>query len=199
MGKLVFVWDNFGPLHADRCDAVAKRFEGREQVIGLELAGRSRVYDWLPEDGTHFRKVTLVTGRTLEEIPFTQRFGKTLRACLSMGRGSQYFLCHYQDPAIFFVALALRLLGRRVYTMGCSKFDDYTRNLPRELVKSIVYFPYNGAISSGVRSRDYMRFMGFAADKVVSPYNTVSLERIRNLAGLPPAPAGTPFRDRHFT
>ena len=199
MGKLVFVWDNFGPLHADRCNAVAQKFEGREQVIGLELAGRSRVYDWLPENGTYFRKVTLVSGRTLEEIPFPQRFGKTLSACLSMGRGSRYFFCHYQDPAIFFVAIALRMLGRRVYTMGCSKFDDYPRNLPRELVKSMMYFPYNGAISSGVRSRDYMRFMGFSPDRIASPYNTVSLDRIRNLSGVPRAPEGNSFRDRHFT
>lgn len=199
MGKLVFVWDNFGPLHADRCNAVAKKFEGKEQVIGLELAGRSRVYDWLPEDGTHFRKVTLVTGRTLEEIPFTQKFGKTLSACLSMGSGSRYFLCHYQDPAIFLVAVALRLLGRKVYTMGCSKFDDYTRKLPRELMKSLMYLPYNGAISSGIRSRDYMRFMGFSPDRIQSPYNTVSLERIRNLSGAPAAPEGVPFLDRHFT
>jgi glycosyltransferase involved in cell wall biosynthesis len=199
MGKLVFVWDNFGPLHADRCNAVARRFEGKEQVIGLELAGRSRVYDWLPENGTHFRKITLVTGRTLEEIPFTQKFGKTLSACLSMGSGCRYFLCHYQDPAIFLVAGALRLLGRQVYTMGCSKFDDYVRNLPRESMKSLMYLPYNGALASGARSRDYMRFMGFTPDKIQSSYNTVSLERIRNLAGVPAAPEGVPFRDRHFT
>jgi glycosyltransferase involved in cell wall biosynthesis len=199
MGQLVFVWDNFGPLHADRCNAVAQKLEGKEQVIGLELAGRSRVYDWLPENGTHFRKITLFTGCTLEEIPFAQRFGKTLSACLSMGHGSRYFLCHYQDPAIFLVAIVLRLLGRRVYTMGCSKFDDYPRRLPRELAKSMMYFPYNGAISSGVRSRDYMRFMGFSPDCIASPYNTVSLDRIRNLAGVSPAPGGNSFRDRHFT
>ena len=199
MGKLVFVWDNFGPLHADRCNAVAKRFEGREQVIGLELAGRSRVYDWLPENGTNFRKVTLVTGQTLEEIPFPRRFGKTLSACLSMGRGSKYFLCHYQDPAIFLVALSLRLLGRRVYTMGCSKFDDYTRKLSRELMKSMMYWPYNGAISSGVRSRDYMRFMGFTPETFShhttrSPWigSATSLERRRLREGVP-------FHDRHFT
>jgi glycosyltransferase involved in cell wall biosynthesis len=199
MGKLVFVWDNFGPLHADRCNAVARRFEGKEQVIGLELAGRSRVYDWLPENGTHFRKITLVTGRTLEEIPFAQKFGKTLSACLSMGSRSRFFLCHYQDPAIFFVAVALRLLGRRVYTMGCSKFDDYERKLSREFMKSLMYIPYNGAIASGVRSCDYMRFMGFPRNKIQSSYNTVSLERIRNLSGAPAAPEGVPFRDRHFT
>src|ERR1700749_2539363 len=101
MPNLVFVWDNFGPLHADRCNAVARRFEGRGRVFGLELAGRSTVYEWLPENGIHFRKITLVPDRTLEEIPFAQRFGKTLSACLSLGSGSKYFFCHYQDPAIF--------------------------------------------------------------------------------------------------
>lgn len=116
-----------------------------------------------------------------------------------MGRGSRYFLCHYQEPAIFLVAVALRMLGRKVYTMGCSKFDDYTRNLPRELVKSFMYSPYNGAISSGIRSRDYMRFMGFSPEKIASPYNTVSLDRIRQLSAAQPAPDGTAFRDRHFT
>lgn len=199
MGRLVFFWDNFGPLHADRCNAVAQKFEGREQVIGLELAGRSSLYDWKPENGTHFCKVTLFMDRSFEEIPFVQRFGKTLKACLSMGRRSRYFMCHYQDPAIFWVAIALRLMGRHVYTMGCSKFDDYPRNLPRELAKSIMYLPYNGVISSGLRSCDYMRFMGFSPKTIASPYNTVSLERIRSLAGAPPAPQGNPFRDRHFT
>jgi glycosyltransferase involved in cell wall biosynthesis len=199
MAKLVFVWDNFGPLHADRCDAVARKFEGRQQVIGLELASKSKVYDWVPENGTRFRKITLVTGRAIEDIPFTERFSKTLRACLKMGRSAQFFMCHYNDPAIFTVSTVLRLLGRRVYTIGCSKFDDYERVLRKEFVKSILYCPYNGGIASGVRSRDYMRFMGLPASRIKSPYNAVSLDRIRKLAGTPPAPEGIPFSERHFT
>jgi glycosyltransferase involved in cell wall biosynthesis len=83
--------------------------------------------------------------------------------------------------------------------MGCSKFDDYTRKISRELLKSVLYFPYNGAISSGTRSRDYMRFMGFSPSQIQPSYNTVSLDRIRSLAGAPPAPDGVPFRERHFT
>ncbi|MGA8088990.1 MAG: glycosyltransferase family 4 protein [Terracidiphilus sp.] len=199
MAKLVFVWDNFGPLHADRCNAVARKFEGRQQVIGLELAGLSKVYDWVPESGPHFRKITLVTGRTLEEIPFPTRFTKTLGACLSMGRDSQFFMCHYQDLAIFGVAVVLRLMGRRVFTMGCSKFDDYERNLGREFLKSMLFLPYIGAIASGVRSRDYIRFMGLPASRIQPSYNTVSVARIRALAGSPPAPEGVDFSARHFT
>jgi glycosyltransferase involved in cell wall biosynthesis len=199
MSKLVFVWDNFGPLHADRCDAVARRCAGRHQVIGFELASRSKVYDWLPARGTQFAKVTLVEGQAIEEIPFFELFRKMLRACLQMGRDTHFFMCHYQEPAIFATAAVLRLAGRRVYAIGCSKFDDYERSLLRELIKSFFYLPYRGGIASGKRSCDYMRFMGLRADRIKSPYNSVSLERIRRLSGAAPAPGGTPFQDRHFT
>jgi len=199
MAKLVFVWDNFGPLHADRCNAVAKKFEDQHQVIGLELAGLSNVYDWVPANGTKFRKITLVPSRALESISFVERFGKTLRACLSIGRESHYFFCHYQDPAIFLASLSLKVLGRHVYSMGCSKFDDYPRKISRELLKSLMYWPYDGVITSGIRSRDYMQFMGFDPTKIQTGYNSVSLERIRRQAGIPIAPEGVPFQDRHFT
>jgi glycosyltransferase involved in cell wall biosynthesis len=36
------------------------------------------------------------------------------------------------------------------------------------------------------------------ASRVKSPYNAVSLDRIRNLAGALPAPDGMPFRNRNF-
>jgi glycosyltransferase involved in cell wall biosynthesis len=199
MGKLVFVWDNFGPLHADRCNAVAMRFAGTHEVIGFELAGRSKVYDWLPSNGTLFQKVTLVQNQSWEDIPFSKRFGSMLAASLHLERGSRYFFCHYQDPAIFLVALCLRALGRRVCTMGCSKFDDYPRRIPRELVKSLMYWPYNGVITSGIRSRDYMRFMGFGTDAIQTGYNSVSLGRIRQQADFPIAPEGVAFQERHFT
>ncbi len=44
-----------------------------------------------------------------------------------------------------------------------------------------------------------MRFMGLRADRIKTPYNAVSIERVRSLSGSPPAPNGVPFRDRHFT
>lgn len=199
MTKLVFLWDNFGPLHADRCDAVAEHLEAKYEVVGIELAGRSKVYDWIPESGSRFRKITLFKGKSMEEISGFQLFRKTLRACLSMGRGAHLFICHYQAPPIFACAAVLRLFGRRVYAIGCSKFDDYPRYLGREVAKSLLYLPYNGGIASGMRSTDYMRFLGIAAERVRSPYNTVSLARIRAMAGVPPAPEGVAFAERHFT
>jgi L-malate glycosyltransferase len=199
MAKLVFLWDNFGPLHADRCDAVADYFEGKHEVVGIELASRSNVYDWIPEIGNRFRKITLFEGRSIEEVSSFQLFHKALHSCLSMGGGAYFFICHYQALPIFACAVALRLVGRHVYALGCSKFDDYERDLRREVAKSFLYLPYNGGIASGARSKDYLRFLGIAAKRVQSPYNAVSLARIRKLAGAAPAPEGVPFADRHFT
>lgn len=199
MDRLVFVWENFGPLHVDRCEAVARKFSTKAEVIGIELASKSAVYKWIPEEGSNFKKITLIHGRTIEEFPLHERLIKTWRACLSLGPKAQFFFCNYEHLATLITATMLRLLGRRVYAMGCSKFDDYPRNLTRETIKRIFYLPYCGGIASGIRSRDYMRFLGIRQDKIKTEYNAVSLNRIRTLAGAPPAPEGTPFRQRHFT
>jgi L-malate glycosyltransferase len=199
MAKLAFFWDNFGPLHVDRCEAVAAKFAGIHEVIGLELGSKSNVYDWIPEDGTHFKKITLIQGKALDEISFFPHFRSLLRACLALGRNSIFFMCHSDIPAVLAVSGVLRALGWRVFTMGCSKFDDHQRNLKRELLKSIFFLPYNGAIGSGSRSRDYLRFLGLPATRIKAPYNVVSLDRIRSLAGAPCAPDGVAFRERNFT
>jgi L-malate glycosyltransferase len=199
MTRLIFIWDNFGPLHADRCDAVASHFDGTHEVIGVELASKSNIYDWVTESGLRFRKITLVQGRAMEEISGFELFRRTIRACLSMGSDAQFFFCHYQAPAIFACAVVLRLFGRQVYAMGCSKFDDYDRTLKREVFKSFFYLPYVGGIASGKRSCDYMRFLGIPKDRIASPYNAVSLFRIRAMADVPPAPDGVAYAERHFT
>ena len=190
MGKLVFVWDNFGPLHSDRCNAVAKKFEGREQVIGLDLPGRARCM-------TGYPRMEPTSGRLRWSLAVHWRrshsqndSGNSCGLFVGGAWRQVFHVPHDQDPAIFAVALTLRLLGKKIFTMGCSKFDDYQRRLGREVVKTILYLPYNGAIASGVRSRDYMRFMGLRANRIKTPYNPVSLERIRSLSGSPPAPDG---------
>lgn len=196
--SIAFVWDNFGPMHVDRVDAVADRFANERRVVGIEICGESDVYEWTPEAGTKFQKTTLFPKRDLGTIGTLERARKMVASCIREG-ARDIFFCHYDHPATFVAALCLRALGRRVYAMGCSKYDDYQRTLWREVVKSLFYLPYCGGISSGKRARDYMRFLGIPENRIATEYNTVSIERIRKLAGVPPAPDGTPFEQRHFT
>lgn len=198
-GTIVFVWDVIGPYHADRVAALAASLGGVCRVIGIELAARTDVYAWEPvEPGGRFEKITAIPGATVESLATPRRFRGLWRAC-RRARAGYLFLCHFERPETFLLALLLRASGRRVFVMQSSKFDDKPRSLWRELFKKILYRPYCGAIVGGARTRDYLRFMGCPERRLAEGYNTVSIERVRALAGAPPAPGGAPFADRHFT
>ncbi len=198
MKKIAFVWDNFGPMHVDRCEAVARHFGAQAEIIGIELGGKSATYAWNSDAGKSFQKVTLFPNQKIEAISTVRRAWSTVAACLRSGAGDIFF-CHYEHPATFLSATMLRLAGRRAYVIGCSKFDDVKRHLRREVIKRLFYAPYRGGIGSRRRSTDYMEFLGLPAERVEGGYNTLSLERIRRAAGAPRAPNGTPFSERHFT
>lgn len=178
--KLVFLWNNFGPMHADRVEAVAKDFPHKE-CIGIEMYSKAISYSWNSEERLNFRKVTLF--KDVAKTSFLRRASKLIRLRFAL-RNAVWFTCHYERPEIFVLAIFLRLTGAKIFTMGCSKFDDMPRSSLREFLKSFFLRPYHGAIGSRERSHDYFRFLGFRKRPVVGPYNTLSLERMREQAGV---------------
>jgi L-malate glycosyltransferase len=196
--SLVFVWDNFGPMHIDRCETLTKQFAGRRKVVGIEMAGRSSIYGWNTSVDERIQKITLFENMEVEKIPRVKRLMALLKACISQG-SADYFFCHYETLDVFLTTVVLRILGRRVYLMNDSKFDDKPRSIWREIAKMLVLWPYNGAIVSGPRAKDYMRFLGVRSDGIATGYDTLSIQRIRTLAAADPAPSGSPFSTRHFT
>lgn len=196
---VAFVWENFGPYHIDRLEAAGVALAPTHRVVGIEIAGSSSYYAWDPTTkAAGFEHLTLFPDRAYNSIPAWQRLSAMLRASIKV-HATHVFLCHVTRVDILLLAVALRLLGRRVYVMTESKTDDKPRSLWFELLKEILYLPYNGAIVGGSRHAAYMRFLGFKAGSIVEGYDTVSGDRVRHLAGMPQAPSGVPYRDRHFT
>ena len=196
---LVFSWEMFGPYHMDRLEAVGRRLGHLYDVVGLEVGSRSHTYAWdASGEGQYFRKVTLFPGRSKTDIPAFQVYRALLRECRKAG-ASHVFLCHYEEPDVFALAVTMRLTGRRVVNMNASKFDDKPRVLWREALKSLLYKPYQAAIGGSSRTVDYYRFLGLPRDRLFIGYDTLSLERVRRLSGMAPAPDGVPFAERHFT
>lgn len=192
---IVFVWDNFGPPHIDRCEAAARYLQGRFRIIGIELFSRSDTYSWAASSGHIFAKRTLFSSSAISSARIFVSLLKTIA-----GTGSRHvFLCHYQEWYIFAVALLLRSRGIRVYFMGDSKFDDYSRRVGREWLKSFYLKPYVGALTASVRSKQYLEFLGHDKKPIRLGYDTISVDRIRKLANSPPAPSGYPHNERHFT
>jgi L-malate glycosyltransferase len=195
---ICFVWDNFGPLHADRCAAVAERLGSNWRVIGIELGGRSATYNWIPASGANFSKITLFPETPTEKVRSWSLFWRLLFAIRRSG-ARDVFLCHYEKTFILLTAVVLRAFGRRAFTMLDSKYDDSPRYLWREYLKSLFFLPYQGCLAASIRSQEYVRFLGIRRERIKPGYDTVSVERIRYLAGTQPAPDGVPFVARHFT
>jgi glycosyltransferase involved in cell wall biosynthesis len=191
--KIVFLWNNFGPMHADRVDAVARHLPDRE-CVGIELYKTDKTYSWISEDRSSFKKISLLEKEG--ETSFLKRCLILLNLRITLGK-SDFFLCHYERPEIFILALWLRLTGARVYTMGCSKFDDKDRSALREYLKTFSLRPYHGAIGSENRSASYFSFLGLSKRRITTPYNTLSLDRMRRQASCRSIhEASIPFEDR---
>lgn len=197
--RICFVWIQFGPYLMDRCEAAAAALPGRE-VIGVEIAARSarHEYAWASQrDGGSFRKETVFPDDSYDRAGFLGRTWTLVRSVIGLD-ARHHFLCHYNMPSVFALAVVLRALGRRVFVMGDSKFDDRPRTLWREMVKRLFLMPYNGALVGGRRHREYLQFLGFKCRPIAEGFDTVSMTRLRALAAVPPAPDGVPFAGRRF-
>ncbi|MEA2494530.1 MAG: hypothetical protein QOJ29_2441, partial [Thermoleophilaceae bacterium] len=157
--KAVFVWDNFGPMHDDRCAAVAGALGGANEVLGVELFSTSDTYSWRSAPAAGFAKQTLFAGADRHRIWSITLAGALIRAAGRSG-ASTIFLCHYERFGIFLAAIALRLRGRRVLTMGDMKYDDKKRASWWEALKRMAMLPYQGALAASTRTADYMRSLG---------------------------------------
>jgi glycosyltransferase involved in cell wall biosynthesis len=188
---LAFLWDNIGPIHADRLATVAAAFPW---LTAIEYLSESSTYGWEPGEGP-FRRVTLFEGGVRPSR--LQGALRLIGEARSLGRGD-YFLCHYDWPEVFALACYLRLSGSRAFAMLDAKFDDKPRRAWFEATKSLALAPYHGALAGSPRTTDYLRFLGMRRKPIEQGYDTISIGRIRRLAGVDPAPAGVAHGARDF-
>ena len=191
------VWAQFAAYHIDRCEAVARRFQGRGTVLAVEVATTSSDYAWEPSgDIAGGRKVTLFPGKSFDQLSTWQRFRATwaeLRTCDWVCIGLSYA----ELSTILLVAM-LRLSGKRVVVFSESKHDDKPRNAPGELAKRLILSPYNAAIVGATRHIAYFRMLGFRRRAVLPGYDGVGLDRIRAQGGGQLALSGRSFEQRDF-
>src|SRR5690349_12274649 len=102
---LAFIWDRFGPYHVDRLEAVARALAGRYDTLGVEIASFDDVYSWeKSRRGVGFRKITLFPDRRRLDVSKLRCFVRLLGICVR-ARSRVVFVCNYEDPVIFGIAL----------------------------------------------------------------------------------------------
>ena len=176
------LWGQFAAYHIDRCEAVARQLAGRFHVRAVEVATRSHDYAWDASgniDGAEKR--TLFPGQAFEAVCWPRRLlacWRALRGCDSVFMGLPYSL-----PEAIILSWALRLSGVRVIMMTESKHDDRPRTRWKEAVKGQLLRAYDAALVGAHRQAAYCRTLGFAGRRIEPGYDTVSVARIRALAG----------------
>ncbi len=195
--EVALLWSQFAAYHVDRCEAVARRLEGRAEVLAVEVASSSAAYAWEPSGKiAGARKVTLFPRQAYESIPRLKRLAAQFRA---LRRCRMVFIgIGYDQPDIIALSWLLWLCGGKVVLLSDSKFDDYARTLGFEVIKSLLFAPYGAAIVAGRRHMSYLRLLGFRRRTVLPGYDGVSIERIRAQAGGALAPGGSPYAARPF-
>jgi glycosyltransferase involved in cell wall biosynthesis len=192
--NIAIVWDNFGPMHVDRCEALAALVVGRSSVTGVEIYSQPLGYSWIPPAASGFEKVTLFGGEARGRVGAVSLARRITRAC-RRARAGTVFLCHYQERGIWLAATWLRMRGVRVIMMNDSKFDDKERRYGRELLKSLYCLPYQGGLTASARGADYMRLQGIPRRHIEMNYNNISITRLRRAAEKAVVP---PFPERPF-
>jgi glycosyltransferase involved in cell wall biosynthesis len=192
---VAFVWQQHGPYHVDRLEAVGTRLGASWHVLGIQVAPSSRTYAWAPTaGGSGYTSVTLFVGDAEE--------ARGIRRLIALWRGTcgcaQVFLCHYERPTTWVLACALRVAGRRVWLMFDSTHADAPRRPWLERLKRLALAPYHGGLVSGAASRCYLRALGMRKRPIATGYDTLSVARVRREANAPPAPDGAPHQARVF-
>lgn len=195
--RIGLLWAQFGSYHIDRIEALAQDLAGRAHVLAIEVATGSRVYAWAPSgDLSQGEKITLFPGRRFEDVSWLTR----LRAMIPVLRRCDVVFVGigYHERDILALAWLSRLLGVKLVMMTDSKFEDVPRSALFETVKAALLLPFRAALVAGHRQVTYVRFLGFRKRPVVLGYDAVSVPRIRQEAGVAPAPDGPPHDQRHF-
>lgn len=195
---LAIVFQKFGPYHVDRINATQRLVGDHVRLVGVEISDGSTTYEWDRATSNDFERVTLFPGESWEAINPFRRLSRIL-SCLRQIEAKHVLLINYQFIDIFLAALALRMLGKRPYIMMASKFTDKERSLRLEKFKRFLFLPYVGGIASGESHLAYLKFLGVKTKNFHVGLDTLSGERVRQMAGREPAPGGEPFESRHFT
>ena len=193
--SVALVWQQHAPYHVDRLEALAERLGSPWRVVGVQVAPASGTYAWPPVDpGSGYTPITLFPG----DADRVRGIGRLLALWRATRGCAHVFLCHYERPTTWLLAVALRVAGRGVWLMFDSTHADAPRRMWREWLKWAALAPYHGALVSGDASRRYLRGLGMRTRPITTGYDTLSVLRVRREAGAPPGPDGIPHAERVF-
>jgi glycosyltransferase involved in cell wall biosynthesis len=166
------VWSSFGPYHVSRCEGVVAATGQMYDVVGIELAGRSRTYSWnaITRDVSFVRR-TLSPG-AVEDLSPLRAFMLLRRAFKEAGCTAAFLESYWPARNLACVAAA-KSLGLRTVMMNDSH-DGTARARGLALsIKKMLVRRFDAALVGGERHRQYFASLGLPRERIFVGYDAV--------------------------
>lgn len=203
--RVAVVFDNFGPYHLARLLEAARQFD----VLGVEVRGKSAVYDWdTPESPAALKRVRLFeAGNTAVDR------WSPMHAALDAYVAPFYPHVVAIPGWATLAALAATAWALRrdipVIVMSESNAWDFGRSTVRELVKRRILRSFSAALCAGASHKDYLVELGLDPEAIFLGYDAVdnnyfsaSADRVRADGQMPELAPGDrldpKWRGRYF-
>lgn len=172
--KLCVQWPRFGPYHLARLKEVhvwCKKL-GIE-LIGLETASKSDLYEWRVENAeTAFKRIQVFKGKTWESLTPHDMHDGVVRALVAL-QPDVLAIHTYSLPDSRACLLWAKQNGKASIVMTDSKADDAVRYRWKEWLKGILIREYDAAFLAGEPQKAYFELLGYPSNAIALGYNTV--------------------------
>lgn len=189
--KVLLCFIQYGPYHFARLSSAKGYLAQSYTLEGWELSAEQSIYSWQ----RHQNETSLVhsaSGKSLEKTPF---FLWPLRVWQSLSKlqPDALFLAGYSHIGIFSALIWAKFHRKRVFLMSDTKENDAPRHPLKEQIKSWIISLFDGAITAGSSSSDYLHKHGLAASQsqIFTPYDVIDNESFQRPAPNHKTPAST--------
>lgn len=169
--RVAIIFDMFGPYHIARINALGARCE----TLGIEVASRSRIYDWDRHDGdVTFERKTLFDVPDSKLLPYATIAGGIV-ATLDAFKPDVVLIPGWASRAA--VAALRWALENRVASvvMSESTAGDKARTWWRERLKGRLAQCFDAGFVGGEPQRAYLASLGMPVDALATGYNVVDI------------------------
>lgn len=164
MARITVIFDNFGPYHLARLNALHAQCD----LTAIELYQTSSEYDWNARGDVSFACRTLAGPAQLGAniLP-------VLRDALDAARPEAVFVPGWSSRAAITALLWAQAARVPAVLMSDSRAEDAPRHWFAEWIKRQIVAGFSGALVAGTAHRDYARELGVPGANIETGYDVV--------------------------
>lgn len=178
--RILFFLHRIGPYHHARFTELAKSCE----LIAVEILPASAEYDWKPIEVTaNYQRVQMKTDASGKE-PGGKKLLREVQNILEQYRPGAVITMGWSNRTYMAALYAAKKMGIPVFSMSDSTYDHTRRYSVIELIKSSIVTCFDGFVTAGSRSENYLQKLSVQPQIIFKPFDVVDNSHFRKTGEL---------------